>query len=321
MGFLPGPNSYFMRFLENHDEDRAIYLFGRQGIDPDSIARQRTMAYSTSVLLAVGMPEVYSGQEVGWGLGISDYDQRRRGVITWNTPSASILMPHYQKLAQIRKQFPAFTTQQMVRVTSDFAGVYAYTRPYSGQNGLVVANLEGIPHTVTVTLATSTTPPSVEGVSDGIPYYASDLYNSTWSMITFSGGTANLTVNLPAYGMAVYVVDVVQRTVTLPPLTGIGLTDPTRPKELALGQNYPNPFNPTTSIQFEISEVAHARLKVFDVLGREVETLVDQQMNPGAFTVAWDGRNSNGTSVGSGVYFYSLQAGGQTISKRMLLLR
>ena len=321
MGFLPGPNSYFMRFLENHDEDRAIYLFGRQGVDPDSIAQQRTMAYSTAVLLAVGMPEVYSGQEVGWGLGISDFDRRRRGVINWATPQGAILMPHYQKLAQIRKQFPAFTTQQMVRVNTDFAGVYAYTRPFSGQNGLVVSNLDGASHTVNVTLTTSGTPPSVEGVSDGVQYYASDLYNASSTTISFSGGTATLPVTLGAYGEAVYVIDVVPRTVTLPPLTGVGEIGNEVPKEFALEQNYPNPFNPSTAIRFQIPRAANVTLRVFDVLGREERTLLNQSMGPCSYTVNWDGRNLSGAQVGSGVYFYRLQAGEQSLTRRMLLLR
>jgi hypothetical protein len=230
-------------------------------------------------------------------------------------------MPHYQKLAQIRKQFPAFTTQQMVRVNTDFAGVYAYTRPYLGQNGLVVTNLDGAAHTVNVTLTTSSTPPSVEGVSNGVQYFASDLYNATSSTITFSGGTATLSVNLPAYGIAVYVIDVVQRSVVLPPLTGVGAGEPTVPKELSIDQNYPNPFNPSTAIQFQIPQAAGVTLRIFDVLGREIETLVAQQLSPGTYTVNWDSRNSSGTQAGSGVYFYRLQTGEQTITKKMLLLR
>lgn len=321
MGFLPGPNSYFMRFLENHDEDRAIYLFGRNGVDPDSIARQRAMAYSTAVLLAVGMPEVYSGQEVGWGLGITNYDQRRRGVINWTSAQTQFLMPHYQKLAQIRKQYPAFTTQQMVRVNADFGGVYAYTRPYSGQNGIVVANLEAAAHTVTVTLTSGGTPPSIEGVSDGIQYYASDLYNATYSTITFGGGSANLVVSLPAYGVAVFVIDSVQRTLELPPLTSIAEESPNVPGEMVLEQNYPNPFNPSTNIRFQVPNPGVVILKIYDVVGREIETLVDQGMSAGTFSTTWDGRNSTGSQVGSGVYFYRLQVTGHAITKRMLLLR
>jgi cyclomaltodextrinase / maltogenic alpha-amylase / neopullulanase len=321
MGYLPGPNSYPMRFLENHDEDRSVYLFGRQGIDPDSIARKRVMAYSAAVLLAVGMPEVYSGQESGWGLGVPDYDQRRRGVINWQSPQAAILMPHYQKLAQIRKQFPAFTTQQMVRATADVAGVYAYTRPLEGKNGLVITSLDGAAQTVNVTLTTGSTPPAVLGVTDGVQYVLSDLYNATSSAITFTGGTATVTATLPPYGLGVYVIDSVARTVVLPPLTGVEQTTNEVPGRFELLQNYPNPFNPSTTIQCLIPHAGHVTMTVFDLLGREVDRLIDDQLSPGTYTVHWDGLNTRGVTVGSGVYFYRVDLGDHAIVKRMLLVR
>ncbi|MBM2841963.1 MAG: Por secretion system C-terminal sorting protein, partial [Bacteroidetes bacterium] len=149
---------------------------------------------------------------------------------------------------------------------------------------------------------------------------ASDLYNATSTTITFSGGNAQLNVNLPAYGIAVYVIDVVQRTVVLPPLVGVKEND-NLPTETYLDQNYPNPFNPSTSIGFHITENASVSLRVYDILGREIETLVNEQLPLGSYTVNWDGRNSSGTQVGSGMYFYRLQTNGHTIVKRMLLLR
>lgn len=316
MGFIPGPNSFFMRFLENHDEDRAIYLFGRQGVDPDSIARNRTIAYSTAVLLAVGMPEVYSGQEVGWGLGIGDFDQRRRGVINWNSTYAQILMSHYQKLAQIRKQYPAFTTQQMVRVTTDNAGVYAYTRPYAGLNGVVVANMDGTPLTVNITLTTSGTPASVEGVTDGVNYIASDLYNAATAPLVFSSGSANLSVTLPAYGVAVYVIDVVQRTLVLPPLTGVRPVTGNLPLESGLGQNYPNPFNPGTRIPYSVGRREFVNMTIYDVLGREVTTLVHEQQSAGRYEVTF-----NAGSLAAGVYFCRLTVGGRVETRRLVLLK
>ena len=81
------------------------------------------------------------------------------------------------------------------------------------------------------------------------------------------------------------------------------------------------PFNPVTTIPLQISTAGHVVLKVFDVLGREVETLLNQQMNAGRFSVQWNGRNSRGVESGSGVYFYRLETSQETITKRMLLLR
>jgi glycosidase len=324
MGFLPGPNSFFMRFLENHDEDRVIYLFGTGSAATDSMtAMRRTMAMSTAVLMAVGIPMVYSGQEVGRGWGIANFDVRRRGVINWNTWATPTLMPHYQKLAQIRKQFSPFTTQKMVRANTSNPAVYAYTRPSPGFNGIVVTNLDGAPSTVDVTLSAFSSPPNVEGVVDAVPYFASDLYNGVVAdTVVFNGGQAMLTLNLPAYGSSVLILDDSVHSVYLPPLTGVEENGKQQlPKEFVLEQNYPNPFNPSTTIRFVVGTYGYTSLRVYDVLGREVATLVDQEMHAGTFTVAWDGRNSSGVPASSGVYFYRLKAGGSVLVKKMLLLK
>ncbi len=88
------------------------------------------------------------------------------------------------------------------------------------------------------------------------------------------------------------------------------------PDRFALGQNYPNPFNPTTVIWYQIPTAAHVRLAVFDVLGREVATLVNEGKDAGAYTVTWDA-----SGVPSGVYFYRLNAGSFSETKKLLLLR
>ncbi len=97
------------------------------------------------------------------------------------------------------------------------------------------------------------------------------------------------------------------------------------PANYFLSQNYPNPFNPTTVISYQLPATGGQRsavsLKVYNVLGQEVRTLVDEEQPPGYYSVSWDGRDSEGEEVCSGVYFYRLKAGGFTKSRRMLLLR
>jgi photosystem II stability/assembly factor-like uncharacterized protein len=87
-----------------------------------------------------------------------------------------------------------------------------------------------------------------------------------------------------------------------------------RPSCFELGQNYPNPFNPTTNFRFRIVDFGLVSLKVFDVLGREVTTLVNEVRAPGSYTVRWDGSGQP-----SGVYFYRLQAQGFVETKKMVL--
>ena len=88
------------------------------------------------------------------------------------------------------------------------------------------------------------------------------------------------------------------------------------PATIGLAQNYPNPFNPTTSFRFTISNLQLAQLKIFDVLGREVATLVNEQMAPGTYDVQWDA-----SWYPSGTYFYRLTAGRFAETKRMMLVK
>jgi hypothetical protein len=93
------------------------------------------------------------------------------------------------------------------------------------------------------------------------------------------------------------------------------------PEEFALAQNFPNPFNPTTQIRFALPLTAMVDLKIYDILGREVKTLVRGELNPGTYTYEWDGRNNYGNSVSSGMYIYRITAGKFIETKKMMMLK
>ncbi len=88
------------------------------------------------------------------------------------------------------------------------------------------------------------------------------------------------------------------------------------PNQFNLFQNYPNPFNPTTTIRYQIPEISYVTLKVFDVLGNEIETLVNEIKSSGTYEVEF-----NGSQLTSGIYFCSLQAGNRVDSKMLVLLK
>lgn len=88
-----------------------------------------------------------------------------------------------------------------------------------------------------------------------------------------------------------------------------------------LKQNYPNPFNPVTNMEFVIANSSWATLRVYDPLGREVTTLVDERLEPGSYEVLWDGTNGDGEPVASGIYLYRLQTGSFSQTRKMLLIR
>ncbi len=99
-------------------------------------------------------------------------------------------------------------------------------------------------------------------------------------------------------------------------VTGIDGPDNNTPKEFSLSQNYPNPFNPTTVISYKLSALSNVTLKVYDVLGREVATLVNERQNAGNYSVAFDG-----SKFASGIYFYRLVAGNVTATKKLVLIK
>ncbi len=98
------------------------------------------------------------------------------------------------------------------------------------------------------------------------------------------------------------------------------------PSTFHLGQNYPNPFNPLTTISFQIPDVGNQQsvpttLKIYNINGQVIRTLIDERKEPGSYLVSWDGRNDSGKEVSSGVYFYRLLAEGFSDSKKMTLIR
>ncbi len=92
------------------------------------------------------------------------------------------------------------------------------------------------------------------------------------------------------------------------------------PKEFS-ADNYPNPFNPSTTINYTLPADGIVTIRIYDILGREVKTLIDGYSNAGNKTVVWDGRNVNGQQVTSGVYFYTVSFKGQVLVKKMLMMK
>jgi len=91
--------------------------------------------------------------------------------------------------------------------------------------------------------------------------------------------------------------------------------------QVKLLQNIPNPFNPVTTISYTVNRSCHVRLTVYNLLGQKVRTLVNRKIKAGIHTVLWDGANSEGEQVVSGVYFYSLRTENQFQTKKMLMIK
>lgn len=310
--FFPGPNASFLRFLENHDEERIAYLYG---------SYERTIPPSTVIFTAPGMPMIYSGQEVGMGPGIGDFYRRTRGVINWNAGGRSVLLPHYQKLAHIRGQFPAFSTQRFTRIPSGSSTVYTYSRPFAGQDGIVAVSISGNPEPVSITLNSTNLATTIQ---DGKTYYATDVYNDTSYTLHFSGGSATLTFTFRPYGSAVFVVSDSIVKLEMPLLVSVKTPQIQAgiPTSLVFHQNFPNPFNPNTRFRFELPyTTGHVVLRIYNLLGEEIAVLLDDTRSAGIHTVEWNGLTSRGFQAGSGVYFARLEYGGKAVTQKIVLVR
>ena len=136
-----------------------------------------------------------------------------------------------------------------------------------------------------------------EGVTSAGTYYY------VLAAVDFSGNTSEFTAKLEFVA------------------TGVEPEGTLVPTEFGISQNYPNPFNPTTHIKYQLPEAAKVTIKVYNILGEEVRTLVDSKEAAGYKTTMWDGLDNNGTPVASGIYLYRIKAGKYTATKRMVFIK
>lgn len=150
-----------------------------------------------------------------------------------------------------------------------------------------------------------------------------DGHNTVWELETIGNVLVDMIdsrdedglVVVATHGNGVYSTHVTSSTPTT-------VTDGSRrPEDFALAQNYPNPFNPVTTIEYAVPEQLNVTITIFDMQGRKVRTLVNQQKPPGRYAITWDGRNEEGRLAASGVYIYRIQAGALRKNRKMILMK
>lgn len=148
-----------------------------------------------------------------------------------------------------------------------------------------------------------------------------ELKITSWSL---SGGVLYFSM-VDDKGISICTKQVKEQAVAIPQVDNDGESDPVleynRVSTFKLERNFPNPFNPETVIRFNLPEASRVNLNVYNVLGQVVRTLVNQELPAGLHSVIWDGKNTQGSDVSSGVYFYRIKAGDFESTMRMTLLR
>ena len=158
------------------------------------------------------------------------------------------------------------------------------------------------------------------GDSSGV--YISTNYGSNWSLYNNSFSPSKFVIGIskdPGSADTFYVATTKNvYKVWASFLVGMQNINTNVPEKYGLNQNYPNPFNPATKIKFDLANhsVGQTFLSVYDMLGREIETLVNEKLQPGTYEVTFDGSN-----LSSGVYFYKLTVGEYIKTNKMILLK
>jgi plastocyanin len=156
---------------------------------------------------------------------------------------------------------------------------------------------------------------------------AREVEQSTWDAngttsnggfdLPLGGGIAVLTqAGIHYYVCVPHASQGMKGTITVNPSTDVKTISKAIPNNFILKQNYPNPFNPSTKISFSIREAGFVSLKIFNILGKEVTTLINENLPLGNFNVEWYAINEE-----SGIYFYTFQTENYLLTKKMILLK
>ncbi len=169
-----------------------------------------------------------------------------------------------------------------------------------------------------------------EGNIDANPFFVDTLYNLADSSLCIGAGIDSIEINGVWYYAPLFDFDGdprpdpsgckpdigAQESPLCNPITNIESSYSELPDKFSLEQNYPNPYNPSTKIKYSVPQSSNVVIKVFDILGNEIETLVNDEKPVGNYEVEFDA-----TVLPSGIYFYRLQAGDYVDTKKMILLR
>lgn len=277
---------YRLYFTSNHDENSwhgTVFERFDEAAELFSVVTQTIN----------GMPLIYSGQEAGLNKRLKFFE---KDLIDWQPHPFSDV---YKTLLELKKENKALwngsyggTTERIL--TNNNPDIYAFIRAKDDDKVFIIFNLTDSAQTV-------------------VP--VDDIYQGQYVNV-FSNDTLYFTneseIELYAWDYKVFKQNLEITTVE----NYDALTT-----EYSLKQNYPNPFNPSTTIQFDIPTESKVTIKIYDILGSEIYTLVDEILKPGNYKEIWYGKDSLNYSVASGVYFVKIQAQDFMKVKKMLLLR
>jgi len=310
-------NPYLLGYMESHDEERLMYKnltygnsHGNYNIKSLPTALQRIKEAAAFFFTIPGPKMIWQFGELGYDISI-DYPCRTcNKPIRWNyydEPARLKLYRVFKTLINLKKDYPAFRSSNF---TINAGGAEKRINIYDSTMDVVI--------TGNFDVQSGTIDPNFSRTGKWYDYFSGDSIIVT-----------DVHSNLPQEPGEFHIYT----TIRLPKPEDDILNEVTRETQQVvtnfdLEQNFPNPFNPSTEIRFDVLKNSLVTLKIYDILGREVKTLVNNQLNNGRYSVTWNGDNNSGERVSSGIYFYRMEAiptGGQgrkfINSRKMILLK
>ncbi|MDZ7725830.1 MAG: alpha-amylase family glycosyl hydrolase [candidate division KSB1 bacterium] len=327
-GYRPGESSYFMRFLENHDELRVAHRYN---------SLEKTKPVSSTLSLSTGIPMIYQGQEVGMGYNMQgSKEYLARSDVAWES-EGSFLQSHYQLYTHVRDQFPAFQRQYtdtnkdgvinhsdkdvQPRLDASSPHVYAFARPFENQNGLALVNFRGNPVSVATPLQLSYWAEFSKGFHPDSLYYLNRL-DQNMSQLYTGSDLDTLKVDLAAYETAVYTISRQSDSVRIQnPITRVREYGKKLPTSFYCTAGYPNPFNSSVRFEYYLPMSGTIEINIFNVLGQKIRSLFKGQQGAGSYVLHWDGRSNQNEQVPSGIYLIQTLYEGQKRTQRICLIR
>ncbi|MDP1676030.1 MAG: alpha-amylase family glycosyl hydrolase [Bacteroidota bacterium] len=284
-----------------HDELSLIYEMKQyQGV-PETTAVLRDKLYGAFIFTSLGIPMLWEGQEFseprGW---VNDKLNYRPVQFSYlNTQRGKDHFAFYRTLALQRRKNPALYQGQLkklYRYDVEKVIVWGFEDTLTNSKVVAIANLHSTTENVT----------SVPWLGLGTWYNIHDqsqqyVYQDPISSITLDPYTVKIYSNKSDAQLGI---------------TAVSVSKEKFPETFALLQNYPNPFNPTTVIRYRLSANNAVSLKVYDIVGREVATLVNERQEAGSYQTSF-----NAQGLSSGLYYYQLRAGNYSEVKKMLLMK
>ena len=301
-------NPHVVTYFESHDEERLMFKnlswghsAGDYNIQNLSTALDRMKLVGSFFFTIPGPKIFWQFGELGYDVSIDDPCRVCEKPILWDyfqENERHNLYKTFQALIHLRKQYPVFhsaATEVDLSVSSS-TGKKRIRLNHSDMKAIILGNFNVVEQTIN---------PQFFNTGIWYDYFSGDSIEVT---------EINETIDLEPGEFHIYTDMYID-----PPEQGIlsdAKDDSFTPHEFRLNQNFPNPFNPNTTILFSVDRDRNTSLRIYDITGRLVETLIDEQLKPGEYEINW-----NGSSHPSGVYFVCLSLAEKTQTTKVMLLK